>query len=164
MIVFLVSGLWHGASWNFVIWGGLHGIYQIVGNLTRGFQNSIFKIFGKVGDLLQNWLTVALVVFAWIFFRAENFADAKYFAKNLFSKSTHSFNEVVSLISIETLIPLLLSLVLLYVVEKMEEKQNMGEWVDAKPQWQRWGIYYFVTFFILIFGYFGAMQFIYFQF
>ncbi len=164
MVVFLVSGLWHGASWNFVIWGALHGVYQIVGHLTRNVQSAVFNPLGKFGGLLQNWITVALVVFAWIFFRAETFGDARYFASNLFTTSSHSFQQVVDMISVQKLVTLFLGLVTLYFVEKMQEKISIGEWVERKPQWQRWGIYYFFTFFILIFGYFGAMQFIYFQF
>lgn len=164
MIVFLVSGLWHGASWNFVIWGGLHGIYQIFGHLTRNLQSAVFRPLGKLGDLLQNWMTVALAVFAWIFFRAENFKDARYFATHLFSESSHSWKEVVAQITPQTLFTLISGFTILYLIEKMQEKTNIGEWIDRKPQWQRWGIYYFFTFFILVFGYFGAMQFIYFQF
>jgi alginate O-acetyltransferase complex protein AlgI len=164
MIVFLVSGLWHGASWNFVIWGGLHGIYQIAGHLTRNIQAAIFKPLGKIGGIIQNWWTVALVVFAWIFFRATNFSDAKYFATHLFAKSTHTLSEVMHMVKTDTLIGIVISLSILYLVERMQNKRNMGEWVEAKPQWQRWSIYYVLTFFILIYGYFGAMQFIYFQF
>lgn len=164
LIVFLVSGLWHGASWNFVIWGGLHGIYQIFGHLTRNIQKTVFTPLGKLGGLLQNWITVALAVFAWIFFRAENFKDARYFASHLFSRSSHSWREVIALITPETLFTLGLGFSILYMIEKMQEKINVGAWIDQRSQWQRWGIYYFFTFFILVFGYFGAMQFIYFQF
>ncbi len=164
MIVFLVSGLWHGASWNFVIWGGLHGIYQIFGHLTRNMQKAVFTPLGKLGDLLQNWITVALAVFAWIFFRAENFRDARYFATHLFSESSHTWKEITHLITPQALFTLAAGFLILYFVEKMQERTAVGAWVDRKPRWQRWSIYYFFAFFILVFGYFGAMQFIYFQF
>lgn len=164
MVVFLVSGLWHGASWNFVIWGALHGIYQIIGHLTRNFQSAFFKPLGKLGGLLENWITVALVVFAWIFFRAKTFADAKYFALHLFSKSTHTLQEIIQLITPDKLFSLVVASSLLYLVEKMENRYAMGEWVDHRPQWQRWGIYYAICIFTLLYGYFGKMQFIYFQF
>lgn len=164
MIVFLVSGLWHGARWNFVIWGGLHGLYQIAGHLTRNYQNAIFKPLGKLGDLLQNWITVALVVFAWIFFRAVTFKDARYFVTHLFAESSHSLSEVIQLIRPDILGVLLVSISILYGVEKMQNRYHLGEWVDSKPLWKRWGIYYFFGFFILIFGYYGKTQFIYFQF
>jgi len=79
-IVFLVSGLWHGANWTFVLWGALHGVYQIIGTLTRGLRD---KLWGKLG-LLQSsafrWArriaVFVLVSFAWIFFRANSIGDA----------------------------------------------------------------------------------------
>lgn len=164
MIVFLVSGLWHGASWNFVIWGGLHGIYQIMGHVTKNAQAAIFKPLGKLGDMLQNWITVALVAFAWIFFRATTFADAQYAVKHLFASNSHSLSEVIDIIKVDNLIGIILSLGVLFIVERMQSTRAMGAWVDSKPKWQRWGIYYGLTMIILIFGYFGAVQFIYFQF
>lgn len=164
MLVFLVSGLWHGASWNFVIWGALHGVYQIAGHLTRNLQAGIFKPLGKLGDLLQNWITIALVGFAWIFFRAENLSDARYFATHLFSASTHSLSQVIDLITLETLLSLILGIIILYFVERIQEKTRVSNLIDSKPQWVRWGIYYFIGFSILIFGYYGKTQFIYFQF
>ena len=164
MIVFLVSGLWHGASWNFVIWGGLHGIYQIMGHITRNIQSSAFKYLGKLNGLIQNWITFALVAFAWIFFRAKTFADARYGATHLFSKSSHSLSEIIKDIKVENLIGIILSLGILYGVERMQKTKQMGAWLDQQSRWVRWGTYYFIGFFILIFGYFGKTQFIYFQF
>jgi alginate O-acetyltransferase complex protein AlgI len=163
-IVFMVSGLWHGASWNFVIWGALHGLYQIVGHFTKDFQQKIFQPLGKLGGILENWITVALAVFAWIFFRAATFKDAKYFATHLFSESTHSLNEIIQIITPNNLVTLAVGFCILYFVDRKQEQTNVGVWVDTLPKWQRWGIYYFFTFAILTFGYFGAVQFIYFQF
>lgn len=88
-ITFLISGLWHGASWNFVIWGGLHGIYQIIGKITgkaRSNIKSALKIDNsRIVKFLQVIFTFTIVSFAWIFFRANTFADAVYIVKNLFS-------------------------------------------------------------------------------
>jgi len=76
MIVFLVSGLWHGANWTFVIWGGLHGIFQIIYVGYRQFINPNPK-----ESKLNTWgnilLVYTLVCFTWIFFRAESL-DAAY--------------------------------------------------------------------------------------
>jgi hypothetical protein len=78
--VFLVSGLWHGAEWTFVIWGALHGFYQIAGYLTRNIRKTLcirFKINpnGKIASVWQNIFTFFLVLFAWIFFRANNVSE-----------------------------------------------------------------------------------------
>ncbi len=89
-IVFLVSGLWHGASWTYVIWGALHGGYQIAGYFTKGPRDKFWARFGVTKD--TGWLralrrlnTFLLVCFAWIFFRANNFADLTVLITKLFT-------------------------------------------------------------------------------
>lgn len=80
-IVFLVSGLWHGAAWTYVIWGAIHGVYQIIGNLTIKPRNRVLRAIGlpessapvRIG---RRVITFALVCFAWLFFRANSVSDA----------------------------------------------------------------------------------------
>ncbi len=89
-IVFLVSGLWHGAAWTFVIWGGVHGIYQIVGNLTWKGRNRLLLRIGLTERApLVVWarriITFILVCFAWIFFRANSIGDAGLILTRLFT-------------------------------------------------------------------------------
>jgi alginate O-acetyltransferase complex protein AlgI len=88
-IVFLISGVWHGASWTFVIWGALHGSYLIFALVTKGISFKIASWFKQAG--LTFFLTAfnimavfALVTFAWLFFRAGSTADAIYVVKNMF--------------------------------------------------------------------------------
>ncbi len=81
MIVFLVSGLWHGAAWTFVIWGALHGIYQVVGTLTKGPRVRLISRLGMTESFvgivwIRRVITFILVAFAWIFFRANSISDA----------------------------------------------------------------------------------------
>ena len=71
LITFLVSGIWHGSSWNFVIWGLLHGAYQCIGRATKSFWERI-----KVPAIIRIFITFCLVTFAWILFRAENLHEA----------------------------------------------------------------------------------------
>jgi alginate O-acetyltransferase complex protein AlgI len=80
-IVFLLSGLWHGASWNFIIWGAIHALYLIIGLLTIEFRMKIAAFIGlnklpRVNKAIQILITFILVTFAWIFFRATNFHEA----------------------------------------------------------------------------------------
>ena len=89
-IVFLVSGLWHGASWTFVIWGAIHGIYQIFGTLTLKPRNNLLSRLGlSEKSPLVIWIrrtvTFLLVTFAWLFFRANSTSDAFNLLKVLFS-------------------------------------------------------------------------------
>ena len=88
-IVFLVSGLWHGAAWTFVIWGALHGIYQIVGKLTIKWRSRLINKLGlSESSLVVVWtrrvITFLLVSFAWLLFRANSMSDAITLIKKLF--------------------------------------------------------------------------------
>lgn len=71
LITFLVSGIWHGSTWNFVIWGLLHGIFQCIGRATKSFWERI-----KVPSIIRIFITFCLVTFAWIFFRSNNLQEA----------------------------------------------------------------------------------------
>jgi D-alanyl-lipoteichoic acid acyltransferase DltB (MBOAT superfamily) len=77
-ITMLLGGLWHGAGWTFVIWGGLHGVYLIVNHafraLTRGF--TMPRAFKPVAHAASVFVTFVAVVFAWTVFRAESFDGA----------------------------------------------------------------------------------------
>lgn len=80
-IVFLISGLWHGASISFVIWGGLNGIYQIIGEMLRPVRNKMVDICNlnrqSLGHkLIQLLITFVLIDFSWIFFRANSTVQA----------------------------------------------------------------------------------------
>jgi alginate O-acetyltransferase complex protein AlgI len=162
-IVFMASGIWHGTSWNFVIWGALHGIYLIFGQLTEKLQNKIFGngIFGKS---IHWFTTICLVMFAWIFFRSVNFQDTKYIISHLFSASSHSFTQLIDLITIKQLIILIIAILVLEIIQNIESKQNMGAWIERKPKWLEWSGYYFLLFMVVVFGYYEEVQFIYFQF
>lgn len=77
MIVFLVSGIWHGNGWKYLIWGGLNGFYQVAGDVLMPVRRRIAKGFrmggtGKVHRMLQTIVTYILIDFTWIFFRAES--------------------------------------------------------------------------------------------
>lgn len=78
LVVFLISGFWHGASWNFVFWGVIHGVFNV---LTRIFKKFVAKVPAVI-----NWLiTFSFVNVAWVFFRAETFPKALAVLKAAFS-------------------------------------------------------------------------------
>jgi D-alanyl-lipoteichoic acid acyltransferase DltB (MBOAT superfamily) len=87
LIVFLATGLWHGAAWTFVVWGLIHGVYQLVagrietaGWFARFRQHTTVRVRFVIGTAL----TFHLIVFSWVFFRAETLYDAGYILTNLF--------------------------------------------------------------------------------
>ena len=77
MITMLVSGLWHGASFTFIVWGALHGVYQCIANMIPASKKN------KVPRIINILITFGLVSFAWMFFRANSLSDAKYIVKNM---------------------------------------------------------------------------------
>lgn len=77
-VVFLISGLWHGAAWNFVIWGGFHGLFLIA---DRVFLLKFFKAIGKVPSIL---ITFLISLISWVFFRADNLYAARQYLRKMF--------------------------------------------------------------------------------
>lgn len=89
-IVFLASGLWHGAEWTFLLWGALHGIYRVLGDLTYKKREKLYALMGidtasRPVQMFRKAVTFILVCFAWIFFRANNTAELFLILKNLFT-------------------------------------------------------------------------------
>ena len=89
-IVFFVSGLWHGAAWTFVIWGAMHGVYQVIGHFTKKPRERFWRAIhvdpaGKFVRMLKRIGTFFLVAFSWIFFRANNFEELGVLLSKLFT-------------------------------------------------------------------------------
>lgn len=90
MIVFLVSGIWHGAAWTYILWGVMHGIYQVVGNLTAKPRSALiaklgFNEKGAIVCGVRRVITFALVCIAWMMFRANSLYDFGVLFKTLFT-------------------------------------------------------------------------------
>jgi alginate O-acetyltransferase complex protein AlgI len=98
ILVFLLSGLWHGASWNFVIWGAFHGLFLI---LDRMF---LAKILDAIGTIPSVIFTFFIVMIGWVFFSIDNFSDAINYIKILFSFDFNLSNLSISREFIFTLI------------------------------------------------------------
>jgi D-alanyl-lipoteichoic acid acyltransferase DltB (MBOAT superfamily) len=174
-VVMLICGFWHGANWTFLVWGGLHGFYLIVSTLTRGARDHLVRLIGldrvpRLYSYLKILTTFSLVCFAWIFFRADTISDAFNIIANLFTGWERAFT-VRILENVPFWGPLrfelvvsLISIGILLSVQLMEERGNIIDRFSEKPVWIRWPVYYFLLLAILLFGNFGAKQFIYFQF
>ncbi len=77
-LVFLASGLWHGASWNFIIWGAYHGLFLV---LERSFLQAIYL---KLGKIVSVFICFIIVLIGWVFFRVEHFSQAILFLQKMF--------------------------------------------------------------------------------
>jgi len=173
VIVFILSGIWHGANWTFLIWGMIHSFYYIFSVLTKKFRFNISNLFHFLkSDYLNIIFNFLLVTFAWIFFRAENITSALYIINHIFN-SIINFN--TSLIGGEFLIQylgisnyyLLFSIFLIIifqVIDYLISLKHTYKWFITRPFYARWFCYFTLIFGIIFFGILSNKQFIYFQF
>lgn len=179
MVTFLVSGLWHGAAWTFVIWGGLHGLYQVVGDILKPVKKKVNEALNvnteafsfKFGRIIT---TFALTAFAWIFFKAGSIGQAFSYIRVLFTKWNpwvlfDSSLYVYGLDRPEAMI-LLWAIIALFVVDVIRYTKglNIGEFLVQQNLWFRWIVLIVLIVCCLVFGEYGinfdSSQFIYFQF
>ena len=178
MIVFLVSGLWHGAAWNYVIWGGLNGLYQIVGTEFKVYRGKVLDALHVRKEsfshrLLQMIITFVLVDISWVFFRAASFIDATDILRSIFVSWNPwiFFDGSLFNMGLEQgqLTLLFLAIGVLLVVSFLQERNlKLRAALARQETWFRWAIYIIMVFTLLIYGVYGpgfaASSFIYFQF
>ena len=164
-IVFLISGLWHGANWTYVIWGALNGFYLIFAIISQGFRNKAKRLVGLdklpwLNNLLEVMITFALSSFAWIFFRANHVTDAFGIIKKIATSRGSLFIESPSM-----MIYSFLGLFILFLVEfKKEYYKGKFSFFNNEKWIIRALSCCFLIITILLFGVFDGGQFIYFQF
>ncbi|MBO7376653.1 MAG: MBOAT family protein [Clostridia bacterium] len=172
MVVFLVSGLWHGAAWTFVIWGALHGAYQIIGKFTYKPRNKLLSKIGlnpdgKLVGAVRTFNTFLLAGFAWIFFRANNFADLRVLIVKLFTDwrfSLSFFSDSLSAmgLSLVGILTCIISIIILSLLDRDGLKPTpLRSRPDFRYTYVVWAIA--IAWMILLAGD-GASSFIYFQF
>lgn len=176
MIVFLVSGLWHGASMNFLVWGGLHGIYQVIENILKPVKEKIIDAFKIKTDIFsfkffQVLTNFVLVDFAWIFFRANSFTGAKMLIKNMayFNPWILYSGEIYSLgLDSKDFKVAVLGIIIVLIVNYIQATESVHIDLSKQNIGFRWAVYFTAIIFILILGVYGPeyskQQFIYFQF
>lgn len=178
MIVFLVSGLWHGANWSYVVWGGLNGIYQVVGAIFTLVRNRIKeKLHLKKSPLplmiIYMIVTFILVDFTWIFFRADNVQHAFAVIDSIFNMNNQVLLENGTLydlgLSRPNFIVLGVSLVILLAADICKYRGIKVRSVILNLNIViRWAVIIAGILGILVFGIWGsgysATNFIYFQF
>lgn len=182
LLTFALSGLWHGAGWNFVVWGLLNGFYQAAGDLIRPVRTCLQKklhVRTECGSyrLLQRLLTFAAIDFSWFFFRADNLTTAlqmiRHGVRNI---GLMTFFDPDSLLGIYTmaLSEKSFCVMLLGLIGIMFADYRKIKGVDFKKElaeqniWFRYIVYYLLIFSSVIFGIYGsqydASAFIYAQF
>lgn len=175
-IAFLLSGLWHGANWTFVIWGALHGSYLLASWSTASLRAELVALTGLARcPALHRAIRVAtaftLVCFAWIFFRAASLPDALYIVANLF---VGVGDQIVAPGALDPMIAAagataagfwtLLAMAAALVAAHQIPPERVVAWIEQTRRWQRWAAYYVATGALLFFAPVDLTPLIYFRF
>lgn len=182
LIVFIVSGLWHGANMTFVIWGFLNGIYQVIGDILKPVKNKLLSFFCKSVDstdgrpayarprlaiVLQTVVTFILISFTWIFFRSASAYEALEIIKRIFTSFSYVnlFDGTLWNVGlgVNNMIFAIVSIAMLIATDIMCERKKCdvsGLFVNTKPV-IRWAVYYIVIIMIILSMNLNMTEFIY---
>jgi len=174
-LVFLLSGLWHGANWTFLVWGSLHGAAILFESLTRNIKQQLFtRIPLFFSNFLFKTTTFIYVLIAWVFFRANSMKDSM----NILHKMSGVFSElnralhskkylheyVLKALSPKKIFFGFLLIIFLEIIHFIEKKDPIEILLGRLSRPVRWSIYVVLFFIIFFCGAFQNRQFIYFQF
>jgi alginate O-acetyltransferase complex protein AlgI len=177
-IVFLVSGIWHGASWTSVVWGALHGFYLCFGLATKGFRDAVAQRTGwarlpRLRAAMSTVVTFLLVSFAWIFSRAENLEVALYVASNFLAGLGELPGLLLQLAAVLARLGFEMhdfykALLLVILLEGLHlwqsDSRQFTEALGRLPVWGRWAAYVVLALGLLDLSISSDVPFIYFQF
>jgi hypothetical protein len=153
-VTFLVSGIWHGANWTFIVWGCMHGVLQII-EKALGWQ----KYEGSNGMVkaIRILVTFLLVNFAWIFFRMPSIGEAWGVIYRMFTDiGTPNLSDLGGSIKLV----LVIGIAILIIKDLRDEYfSNKMQFLEARPV--RWAIYVGLFCMVLLFGALDGGQFIY---
>jgi alginate O-acetyltransferase complex protein AlgI len=175
LVTFLLCGLWHGADWTYLIWGGMQGFYIVFSKMTHRLREGMAQSVGLVkiprfAGFLKVVITFLLFSFSLIFFRSESLSQAGYIISHLLTgwKNLVSVDGFWSAIAFgPSKFEWVVGLVSLGAAQGLNvavRQGNVMEGLSKKPIFVRWSAYYVMVVGILLLGQFGTKQFIYFQF
>lgn len=146
LVTFLVSGIWHGATWGFVCWGLLHGVYLAASTFYKPWQKKLYKQLGIDRSPWIKWwqafVTFNLVSFAWVFFRANNPADAWYVARHYLYGAKGLNFDLLFLQDPFELVVLLMAISLFLSLKRFVLDHDI---LFTKNIYCRWGVYLLVA-------------------
>lgn len=160
-IIFVISGIWHGVGIHYIAWGIIHGLYQIIGSLTKPIKNKIATLIKIKQDvfsyrLLQQIINFALLTFAWMFFRGNGLGATFLMIKTLFVQfGPISVSELISILSESNWIVLIISILILWGTEFAMGFFDIRNKISEQNMWFRWSIYLLLFLSILILGIYG---------
>ena len=170
LITFAVSGIWHGANWTFIVWGLLHGLFQVIEKMlglqkkkesklsftdieSSSIKQRNFSMKDRSILLLRIILTFILITFLWIFFRMNTIEDAWIVIEKIFTSQDMHFGICEKFIYV--------FIAIVFIKDLIDEIRPSCNPFYHPKTWVRWATYLFIFTSILLFGVFDAGQFIY---
>ena len=163
VIVFLVSGMWHGANWTFLAWGALHGIFAAASKITLPLRDRVVGLLHMPASIVSGvriFVTFQLVCFGWIYFRAASIEQANYIVMQIFTLPWGG----LFVTALDQFSYGVMAIVLLLVVDTAQEYYNAAGAFVLRPRTLRWASYIIIIVIMVLIGVFDESQFIYFQF
>ncbi|WGV27398.1 MBOAT family O-acyltransferase [Halotia branconii] len=129
MITMLLGGLWHGAGWQFIFWGGLHGFYLVINHQWNALQKSYnYKVDNWLSLKVSWFITFIAIVFAWVFFRSENMSTALIIIKSMVGLNGLSFsNELIMIGRKKIVFDILILLAIAWFMPNVQEWMSKYE-------------------------------------
>ncbi len=159
IVVFTISGLWHGAAYAFVLWGAFHGACMVVERLVYGDRIKMITNDISLLNLLRQMLTFTIVNFAWILFRVTDLNDVALVFKKIFTDQGSLFMDL------DTIFYIFVFALFLFVIDLVDEYfKGKIKILDSRHIVVRWMAYIAMVMMILLFGVLDGGSFIYFQF
>lgn len=169
MIVFIVSGLWHGANITFVVWGFLNGIYQVIGDVLKPVKNKLLALIKNqtVVRLLETTVTFILICFTWVYFRSSSVYEANAILSRLFTTLSFSslFDGTIWKVGlgVNNMLFAIVAIIVLIISDIMCEKKNcdVSKLMENVKAPVRWAVYYCMIVMIILSLNLNMTEFIY---
>ncbi len=159
LLVFIISGFWHGANWTFIAWGAMHGLMMVVYVLWQARQKSKP---GRLKRLLSVFFTFQLVSFSWVFFRADSLENAFFIIKQCF---IWDGNLPLNLFANRNdAIIAVLAILLLLFVDILAEKYDYQCWISRTPRLIKYAALLLIFSAVVLLSKWNEADFLYFQF
>jgi alginate O-acetyltransferase complex protein AlgI len=177
LVTFVLSGLWHGANWTFVVWGGINGLYLVLSKRTQKIRDRLVTFAGldkypRIHRMIRVLLTFSLTCLAWVFFRAANLTEAIHILIGIFTGTAAFLKSILTghMVSAHlgmSVIDLSVVLACILFMECIQSHRNGRDvriLVQQAPAYTRWAFGILILWSVLLLGVFQSRQFIYFQF
>lgn len=173
MVTFLLSGLWHGANWTYVVWGGLNGLFLMLSGPTAAWRDRVGWALGWrrarwTDRLVRTATTFGLVGVTWVFFRSRSIEEAWFVLRGMTSGwesllSPAALSLAFSGVGLSVAAVGMGGALAVEITHAYHRRRNLSAWLQRQPWWTRWTVYY-GGIASLYFLYANEGEFIYFQF